>query len=216
MLHPEDERRKEYLEVLGSAATRSSPDADLIGRLSSFAEPYDPLVSYFLHQESARLYEKVPDANSATQLQHWRHSVYFGPPQDQSVRNVIAALEMLNNHPELIEDPLRRWDELNALLEILKQRAMLRVQWDNTASSFELVDAERSVAIAKQTLDAMDELRPEAGVSEDDWSRRRTVIQRMLIRPMWSYHSRQAERLARRQAQAKLLSSDRDENTETR
>jgi hypothetical protein len=212
-LHPEDERRKAYLEVLGVAVT---PDIASIRMLSDFADPYDPLVSYFLHQESARLYEKAGSHDLATRLHHWRYSVYFGPPQDQSVRNVIAALEILNDHPELIRDPLDRWDELNALLEILKQRSALRVQLDDSASSFELIDAERSIATAKRTVAAMDKLRPHTDISQSDWERRKTVIERMLIRPMWSYHDQQTRRLARQQAQQRHLSAERDHPTSVR
>ena len=62
-LHPEDERRKEFLLALNAAATQTAPDADSLNRLTTFIEPYDPLVSYFVHHELAHLYARaaVPD-----------------------------------------------------------------------------------------------------------------------------------------------------------
>ena len=217
LLHPEDDRRKEYLEVLGAAATSTlPPDLESVRKLSEFSDPYDPLVSYFLHQESARLYERATFDDPGARLNHWRYSVYFAPPRDQSVRNVIAALEILNDHPDLIKNPIDRWDELNALLEVLKHRSALRIRFDSSASSFELIDAERSIAVAKRTVATMDKLRPQTDVSSENWERRKTVIERMLIRPMWSYQDQQAQRLAQQQAKRELLSAERERAAQTR
>jgi hypothetical protein len=209
-LHPEDERRKEYLEVLGEAATSNAPGAAAIEELTAFAVPYDPLVSHVLHQEAARLYEKSPDDDPAARFQHLRYSVYFGPPNDRSVRNVVAALTLINDHAELIADPIARWDEMNSLLEVLKQRSSLRLRFDTTAAPFELIDAERSITIAKRTMTAMESLREQTNVPADDWQHRKTVLERMLVRPMWTYHSQQAARLNKQHAQSKTLHAERE------
>ncbi len=199
-LHPEDQRRKEYLELLGAAATSETPDPAAIARMIDFTEPYDPLVSYFLHEEAARLYERAAVKDRAAEFNHLRYSVHFGPQQDRSVRNVVTALELLIADPQLIPEPHQRWDEMNALLDVLRHRSMLRLQTDRTASPFELVDAEKSIDVAERAMDVMDGLHAAADVPADDWERRRTVLERMLIRPMWTYHSKQAQRLARIQA----------------
>lgn len=218
VLHPEDQRRKDYLKVLGEAATLEAPTSAEIVELTKFMEPYDPLVSYFLHEEAARLYDRSENPDRLAQLMHLRHSVHFGPGQDRSVRNVIAALQLLLDEPDLIADPQQRWDEMNALLDVLRQRSALRVQTDKTASSFELLDAEKSITITKRAMETMDKLHVEAGVSANDWGQRRTILERLLVRPMWTYHSRQAQRLAAIEAQLKQTADEdtEDEQTTTR
>jgi hypothetical protein len=208
-LHPEDRRRKDYLEVLGEAATVGDPAAEDIRRLAEFAVPYDPLVSYFLHQEAARLYEKSSADDPAARFAHLRYSIYFGPPNDQSVHNVVKALQILNDHPDLYAQPQTRWDEMNSLLEVLKQRTALRLQSDQSASAFELVDAERSIEATRRTMAAMDALREDAGLAATGWDQRKTVLERMLVQPMWKYHSQQAARLQRQQARARAISEMR-------
>ncbi|MGE3999068.1 MAG: spermidine synthase [Planctomycetaceae bacterium] len=214
-LHPEDERRKEYLVVLGAAATGAAPDPSAIALMTNFAEPYDPLVSYFLHEEAARLYERAVTTDHKAQFDHLRYSVHFGPQQDRSVRNVVAALDLLIDNPELIDDPRQRWDELNGLLDVLRQRSSLRVQNDRTASPFELVDAEKSIRAAERAMRAMDRLCAAADVVPSDWERRRTVLQRLLIRPMWTYHGKQAGRLAALEARKQKTADAQTESTQT-
>ncbi len=215
VLHPEDKRRKEYLKVLGEAATSETPTAADVARLSEFEEPFDPLVSYFLHTEAARLYERTETPDRLAQLTHLRHSVHYSPGQDRSVRNVVAALQLLLDEPDLIADPQQRWDEMNALLDVLRQRSTLRVRTDKTASSFELVDAEKSIKVAERAMEAMDVLCTEAGVAASDWKHRRTVLERMLVRPMWTYHSLQAQRLATIEARLQQTAEQETESDST-
>src|SRR5690606_22495453 len=103
----------------------------------------------------------------------------------------------------------QRWDEMNSLLEVLKQRTALRLQSDQTASAFELVDAERSIDIARKTMAAMDALRGDVGLAAIGWDQRRIVLDRMLVQPMWKYHSQQAARLQRQHARAAAISETR-------
>jgi hypothetical protein len=215
-LHPEDERRKEYLEVLGEAAAAESLNPEQITRLNQFVEPYDPLVSYFLHLEAAQLYSRCTPEDVATRLAHLRYSVYFGPAQDVSLRNVVAALDVMLAHPELIPEPTRRWDELNSLLEILKERSGLRIQTDQTVSSFELVDARSGIDVTRRALSEMHRLRESAGIAAEDWQSRRTVLERLLIRPLWTYHAQQSERLAKAQAQRRRVAEAAEPPTESR
>jgi len=215
-LHPEDARRKKYLEALGVAATAEDPPAEDIQRLAEFAVPYDPLVSYFLHQEAARLYERSSADDPLQRFQHLRYSIYFGPPNDLSLRNVIQALRLVCDDPGVVADPVDRWDEMNSLLDVLKQRASLRLRLDDSASPFELVDAERSIDVAKVAMEQMDALRVQVGVPESDWQRRKTVLQRKLVRPMWSYHSQQAARIAKLRAQKDAITAGRGADSTTR
>ncbi|MCA9023612.1 MAG: hypothetical protein KDA86_00225 [Planctomycetaceae bacterium] len=220
VLHPEDQRRKEYLKVLGEAATSDAPSTGEVERLAEFAEPYDPLVSYFLHEEAARLYDRSETPDRTAQLTHLLYSIHYSPGEDRSVRNVVAALQLLLDEPDLIADPHQRWDEMNSLLDVLRHRSSLRVQTDKTASSFELVDAEQSIQTAERAMDAMDVLSAEAGVAATDWEHRKTVLERMLVRPMWTYHSQQAQRLATIEARldqtAEQAAESEAESTTTR
>ena len=220
VLHPEDQRRKEYLKVLGEAATSDAPSTGEVERLAEFAEPYDPLVSYFLHEEAARLYDRSETPDRTAQLTHLLYSIHYSPGEDRSVRNVVAALQLLLDEPDLIADPHQRWDEMNSLLDVLRHRSSLRVQTDKTASSFELVDAEQSIQTAERAMDAMDVLAAEAGVAASDWEHRKTVLERMLVRPMWTYHSQQAQRLATIEARldqtAEQAAESEAESTTTR
>jgi hypothetical protein len=64
----------------------------------------------------------------------------------------------------------------------------------------------------------MDGLCADADVAASDWEHRREVLQRLLIRPMWTYHAQQAKKLAAieaRRQQTKDASRD-DKDTATR
>ncbi|MBX3440513.1 MAG: hypothetical protein KF861_23690, partial [Planctomycetaceae bacterium] len=213
--HPEDQRRMDYLEALGAAATHDAPNPVAIARLTTFAEPYDPLVSYFLHEEAARLYARAAEKDERVQFDHLRYSVYFGPAQDRSVQNVAAAIQLLIANPELIADPQERWDEFNSLLDVLRQRSQLRVHADKTASAFELADAEQSIRTAERAMKVMEGFREQANVDQADWTQRRTVLERMLIRPMWTYHAKQAQRLAAIDARKHVTAENKDDAART-
>ena len=53
------------LTGLGEAARLEQPDAESIRRMSSFVDPYDPLVSFFAHHEAAYLLSRTADPNPA-------------------------------------------------------------------------------------------------------------------------------------------------------
>lgn len=189
-LDPEDERRKEYLIELGRAATQSTPDVPSIEALNSFIEPYDPLVSYFAHYEIARLYARVESPDPAAELTHRLHSVFFSTGPDRSVRNVTAAIDLLLTRPEALPDPQRRWDTLNALLEVLMRRWQLRAASDES-TRYEAADVNDSFDTAQRALDAMDELASIVSVSTEDWQTRRSLLEQHLIRPLRNQRSKQ-------------------------
>ncbi len=115
--HPDDQHRLDYFEALGKAIGNTSPKS--LARLEAFAEPYDPLVSYFLHHEIAPLYEKL---DVSGELAHRLYAAYFADPRDRSVRDVSRTLELIASHPDAIPDEATRYDQLNSLIEVMLRR----------------------------------------------------------------------------------------------
>ena len=187
-LHPEDQRRKEYLLALAAAATQAQPSPAAIEQVAQFVNPYDPLVSYFTHHEAAYLWSRAETPDPAAELAHRLHTVYFGPGYDRSVRNITAALELIVAHPDALPGADDRWDHINALLETLRQRWEIRT---HTAGGrqFTAADAEESLNAAKRAVDSLDEIHAEVGISGIAWSARRDAIERRLIRPLRTYRS---------------------------
>src|SRR5260221_9427122 len=105
-MHPEDRRRLRYFQVLGQAV-KSNHAAD-IERLVDFASPYDPLISYFVHEEAAEMYSRSAERDVARELRHRLHATFFSSPPDASLRNVVAPLRLLREHPEPEPDPQPR------------------------------------------------------------------------------------------------------------
>ncbi len=52
-IHPDDRRRMDYFTALSKVTKSRRADLNAINTLSEFSHPYDPLVSYFLHEEAA-------------------------------------------------------------------------------------------------------------------------------------------------------------------
>jgi hypothetical protein len=201
-LHPDDERRKEYLAALGAAATAGAPSREQLQQVADFAAPFDPLVSPFLHREVAHLAERARPDDRALALEHWLHAVYFSPAFDRSIRDATAALRLLVEHPELIADPARRWDHLNSLLEVLKERWHTRSQQANL-SRFESADVSETITAASAALDELRRSAATAGIDAEWAELRCRVIDRTLVRALRSHHAQQVVRqqeLARQQA----------------
>jgi hypothetical protein len=152
-------------------------------------EPYDPLVSDFVHHEAALLLSRAAVADPRAELEHRLHTIYFNTGNDRSVRNVTEALALVLDHPEAAGDPLDRWDQANALLEVLKHRWALRAA-ESEASQYAQSDAEQTLAAAQRALRTMDELAPQLPVDPDDWQARRDVLERQLLRPLRTYRAR--------------------------
>ena len=190
-LHPEDQRRKDYLVALGAAATDPDPPRDAIDAVVDFVEPYDPLVSYFAHHEAARLLARSTAADPRAELEHRLHTIYFNAAYDRSVRNVVAALEIVLDHPETAGAPLERWDLMNSLLEVLKQRWSIRVQLGDV-SRYADSDAEQTLATAQRALETMRELAAELPGGQGNAQARLTLLERQLVRPLRTYRAQHA------------------------
>lgn len=195
-LHPEDERRKDYLKTLGAVATQEAPAVEEVDRLTSFAEPYDPLVAPFVPGEAARLYARCPQQSPARELRERLRAVYFGPGFDRSVRDATAALALLLDEPEALPDTERRWDHVNALLEILKERWTLRSQ-QSLPSRYEPADAAEALAVAKRAVEFLQAQASAAGVDPEWAGARGRVVDRTLIRALRTYHAEQSAKLKR-------------------
>ena len=199
-LHPEDQRRQDYLQALGAAATSRDPTVDDLNRVAAFAEPFDPLVSPFADREIARLLQQLNPRAVDVELQHWLRSVYFSPGFDRSVRGATAALQLIVDHPEVIEDAARRWDQINSLLAVLKERWTLRSQQPQT-SRFEAADVAATLETAQQALDYLRETALLAGI-DPEWAELRCrVVDRTLIRALRSHHAKQVVKLKARERQ---------------
>ncbi len=192
-LHPEDARRKAYLQVLGEIAKTEQPTSAQIEALVEFCEPYDPLLTQFAHYEAAHLYARAVDGTPRTAYNHWLHCVLTAPAADRSVRTVCAAIQMLNQYPECVDTPADRWDHLNALLEEMERRWALRMT-ATERSKYEPIDINRSLEAAQSAVKTLASIAPEVPVTDADWQLRKAVLEDSLLRPLRAERSLQAAR----------------------
>lgn len=186
-MHPIDRRRKAYVLALADAVqTATGKD---IAELASFEFPYDPLLSFFVHQEAAELYGRSPQPRPRLELMHRLHGIHFADPRDRSVRNVAAAIELLASEPDVVDSQWERWDHLNALLQVLKYRWDARTSVPPASPQVALNDVEKSVSAMNRAFDAMEHLAATLGVAPEDWQRRRQYLERNLQRPLRTYRA---------------------------
>ncbi|MCH8828556.1 MAG: hypothetical protein IID45_03160 [Planctomycetes bacterium] len=185
--HSEDRQRMRYFAALNRAAANPSPET--IQRVASFEQPYDPLVSYFLHQEAAALYSRSREKDLPEELRHRLHAVYFADAYDRSVRNVASALTFLAKHPTAINSPTSRWDQMNALLQTMKRRWTLRGLVAPKSATIVLNDIDKSLAAIDRAISVMGDLAGQADVSAAAWQARRRVLQRGLVSPLRTYRT---------------------------
>jgi hypothetical protein len=187
-LDPVDQQRVDYFTALGQVASAGRPTLESLRRVEEFAEPFDPVLTYFLHHELAAFYARSEAAGSMAQLQHRLYTVYYSDPRDHSVRDVVDALDILDHEAKLLPAD-QRWDYLNALLGFLEMRWMNRGFGKPASPEIVLNDLERSIDAIESTLNLMDRLQPTVGIAEADWSARRAVLDRQLTRPLRSYRT---------------------------
>jgi hypothetical protein len=183
-----DRRRVDYFTALGKAAQSARPTLESLQRIEEFAEPYDPVLTYFLHHELATFYGRSEAAGSTAQLQHRLYTVYYSDPRDRSVRDVVDSLDILVRESRLVSAD-QRWDYLNALLGFLETRWANRGLATPKSPQIVLNDLERSIDAVEAALSLMDRLRSTVGVAQVDWSARRSVLERGLVRPLRSFRS---------------------------
>jgi hypothetical protein len=192
-LDPEDARRKVYLRALGAAV--DSKRREDIDRLTQFLSPFDPLIVPFIPREFINIDRQSNEPNVPAQWRCGLRSVFYSPPNDASVNNVCDALEILQTKPDVVGDAVVQWDCSNALLEILKNRWGLRIT-AGASLKYGVADAHRTLELAAAALERMDQLREQAGIAEAEWSTRRTVLEKHLIRPVRSWRIEQSAQFA--------------------
>jgi hypothetical protein len=189
VLHPEDERRKEYFQALGEAGNLDRRSLEAVYALGAFFEPYDPLLSLFARQEVAELFAAHGHPDPATELALRLHVIHFTPRGDRSLRNVHAAAELLLRSPEAVSDAQGRFDTFNSLLQTLRSRWEVRSASQIKSVRLAIQDVDRSIVVIEKIVRAMDELAPSAGVAASDWQVRKEVIDRVLLRPLRGYRA---------------------------
>ena len=189
--HPLDKARQDYFLQLGSAlmsASRGETDSlRKVQELSRFAETGEPLMGHFAHYEIVRLHEMLNHPALHEELRHRLHTVFFTTPSDASVRPVIAAMEQLVEHPELIPDKAERYDQLNSLVQKLIERWEARTAWEPRSAIRVQNDVDQSVRVTNLAVEQMEELRNSAALSQADFLRRRRFINAALIGPLRQY-----------------------------
>ena len=196
-LHPEDEKRKDYFVALGVAARE--PTSQHIQAIEELLQPYDPLVSYFAHQEIADLQSRG-NVDPAAELANRLHVIYYAPVVDASTRNVTAAIELLVRNPDAVPDPNRRFDILNGLVQTLRSRWEARQGQVLKTPRRQMSDVDRSIVAVDKAVQAMEVLYRDVPIPEDEWQARKHVIDRMLSRPLHTYRSQLQASVQRSQA----------------
>lgn len=181
VLHPVEQRRLDYFAALDTAIREL--DEPALAALEEFADPYDPMITYFLHHEIAPLYQELGTAGRRRQLVHRLRAAYFADPRDRSIRNIVTTITLVADHPRVIPDPTARYDQLNALVELLLRRWEQRGREPGSPEQT-LVDVGKSLDALVGVLPLMEELAPAAGVSAGQWTRRADAIERMLTGPL--------------------------------
>lgn len=188
-LHENEKRRVDYFTALGAAAKQKKPGPDALFAIEEFAAPHDPLISLFLHQELAELATRNRDENFEIELQHRLHRIYFTASNDQAVRNVVAAIEILCQYPEAIPDDVDRADQLDALLQVLHDRWHNRGEMSPGSSKIVLNDIEQSVSAIDKAFESLAQLNDVRGYSAEQWQARRLALEKSLLRPLQAYRT---------------------------
>lgn len=185
--HREDKQRLQYFRALGTAAKNTT--AENLLAVAALEQPYDPLVTFFMHQEIAELASRDRDQFSDMELQHRLHRAHYTSPGDHSVRNVIAAIELLCLDSAAEYDPVWRGDHLDALMQILQDRWANRGDIKPDSSRVMLIDIKESIAAMEQAFDVMPALCESRGISTQDWADRELVLEKLLVRPLRTYRT---------------------------
>lgn len=189
VLHPEDERRKEYFVDLGRAGDLETRSLDAVYQLTNYFEPYDPLVSLFARQETAELLRMYGHPEPAAELAMRLYVIHFAPGGDRSLRNVLSAAELILRSPEAAPDPQDRFDILNGLLQTFRRRWEVRSASQIKSVRLAIQDVDRSIVVIDKIVRAMDELVPSTQLNPGDWQTRKEVIDRALLRPLHGYRA---------------------------
>ena len=188
-LDPVDRRRLDYFAALGKAAQSVRPTPEMLSHVEEFAEPYDPLLTLFLHHELAALYPRTAVADAAGELRHRLFTVYYSDARDRSIRDVVDVLDRLAANSRTLGS-VPSWDQMNAMLEFLRTRWANRGLGKPSSARITLNDIDKSISAVEAALAEMKRLRSDVGVSSADWQTRSEVVEQSLVRPLRAYRSR--------------------------
>lgn len=202
--HPEDRRRRDYFEALGAAADGPAPTEAELARLEALLEPYDPLLTLFAHQELAELYARAGEVPQR-ELAHRLHLIYYAPAHDASVRNVVAAIDLVAGDPQAVPDPADRFDVLNGLLQVLRARWENRNVRRSKSARVTRQEVDRSLVSVERALTTLETLAPTVGYSTTEWRLRRTSVERLLAHPFRTYRDQLAAHIRDSEAKSRQL-----------
>lgn len=188
--HPDDKHRLEYFEALGKSLSRKSPSPQDIQRVAEYEKPYDPLVSYFIHNELARLYQRAGNEYSELELQHRMHAIFYGSVNDRSVRDIHRSIELVLEIGPTTLDETARWDYLNSLVEVLKLRWETRGRVNALSKGIMLNDIEQSQKTLELATTEMESIALAAGISRTATAARLKVLEMNLQRPLKVYQAK--------------------------
>lgn len=180
-----DQQRKAYLLALGTAARQPQPTPESISAVEKFAEPYDPLLTEFVHFEAAHLLGRTATPEPAREYHNWQYCIGYAPANDRSVRPIVAAMDLLRRNPEIVSDPELRWEQHSALLDAMRLRWVNRWQ-QSTNSKFDPADMQNSSVAISATLSTMDDLASQAGIDSETWKVQRQTWEDTLLSPLRS------------------------------
>ena len=206
--HAEDKRRMAYFKALGEAVNQDHPSRASLDELASFEFPYDPLISFFLHEEFAELSQRANARDVQSELVHRLHAIYFSSVTDRSIRNVINALELLNEHDEAVTSASERWGHINALLQTMNVRWKRRMAARQESSRVVMNDIEKSLSVADRSMKLLEELAVQIGVEPDAVERRQIILERELLRPLRTYRGKVLPKYQKAEERLRELNDD--------
>ena len=189
-LHPEEKRRLDYFKSLGRAAGLKKPTTDMLLPVEEFATPYDPIVSFFMHQEIAELAARDSNSNAEIEFRHRLYRVNFTSARDRSIRNLIAAIHLLCDHPTLISDDAERGDQIDAFLQILHRRWQNRGDIGPESSVVAMNDIEKSLEAGDRAFEVLEQTGPARNKSKEEVAVRKLAVEKSLMRPLRIYRKR--------------------------
>jgi hypothetical protein len=110
--------------------------------------------------------------------------------QDRSIHNVIRAIELVHEHPEIIASDRTRFDQLNGLVQTLTNRWHLRQGETPDSTDQGLTDVDESLEAADAALDDLRTLAETSGYGTEAWSKRERILEQRLVRPLRGYRGK--------------------------
>ncbi len=105
-----------------------------------------------------------------------------------------------------------RWDDLNAILQVMKQRWAIRAGVTPRSTQVTVNDVEKSLAAVHRVMQTMGDLREEAGIDPAVWQARRRFLELTVVSPLRTYRRQLLPILKRQQSlKQQQKAKDKDE-----